>query len=49
LDVASERGSLRDDIRPYLRVIGFERSASIAFMVADTCVVILRVFYGGQN
>ena len=49
LDIASERGSLRDDIRPGLRVIGFERSASIAFMVEDNRVVILRIFYGGRN
>ena len=49
LDIASERGSLRDDIRSDLRVIGFERSASIAFMVEEDRVVILRIFYGGRN
>lgn len=49
LDVASERGSERSDVRPGLRVIGFERSASIAFMVEDERVVILRVFSGGRN
>ena len=48
-DLASERGTLRDDVRPGLRVVGFERSANIAFMVEDERVVILRVFYGGQN
>ena len=49
LGIASERGSLRDDIRPGLRVIGFERSASIAFIVESERVVVLRVFYGGRN
>jgi toxin ParE1/3/4 len=31
LDVFPERGTIRDDIKPGLRIIGFERSASIAF------------------
>ncbi|WP_350335246.1 type II toxin-antitoxin system RelE/ParE family toxin [Coralliovum pocilloporae] len=48
-DLASERGSLREDIRPGLRIVGFERNATIAFMVEDERVIILRVFYGGQN
>ena len=48
-DLASERGSLRDDIRPGLRIVGFERRVTIAFMVEDTRVVILRIFYGGRN
>ena len=49
LDIASERGTARDDVREGLRVIGFERSASIAFMVEEDRVVILRVFSGGRN
>ncbi len=49
LDLASERGHLRDDIRPGLRIVGFERSATIAFMVEDKRVVVLRIFYGGRN
>lgn len=49
LDIASERGTARDDVRPGLRVIGFERSASIAFMVEEDRVVVLRVLYGGRN
>lgn len=48
-DLASERGTLRDDIRPRLRVIGFERRLTIAFMVDPERVTILRVFYGGQD
>jgi toxin ParE1/3/4 len=48
-DVASERGTRRDDIRPGLRIVGFERRVTIAFTVEETRVVILRVFYGGRN
>jgi toxin ParE1/3/4 len=32
-DLASERGYLRDDIRPGLRIVGFERCVTIAFSV----------------
>ncbi|WP_158284967.1 type II toxin-antitoxin system RelE/ParE family toxin [Hoeflea marina] len=45
----SERGQARDDIRAGLRVIGFERCVTIAFMVSDQTVTVLRLFYGGQN
>lgn len=48
-DVASERGHRRDDIRPGLRIVGFERRVTIAFTVEKTRVVILRIFYGGRN
>jgi toxin ParE1/3/4 len=48
-DFASERGLARDDIRKGLRIIGFERRLTIAFIVSDTTVTILRLFYGGQN
>jgi toxin ParE1/3/4 len=44
-----ERGMRRDDIRPGLRVIGFERRVTIAFHVTREKVMIDRVFYGGQN
>ena len=48
-DLASQRGHMRDDIRTGLRVIGFERRVTIAFMVSEEVVTILRLFYGGQN
>lgn len=44
-----ERGTKRDDIRPGLRVIGFERRAAIAFRVAAGQVTIIRVLYGGRD
>jgi toxin ParE1/3/4 len=44
-----ERGTRRDDIRPGLRTMGFERRATIAFQVLKAEVVIVRIFYGGQD
>lgn len=48
-DYASERGRRRDDIRQGLRIVGFERRVTIAFMVNDARVVILRLYSGGKN
>jgi len=44
-----ERGQRRDDLRPGLRVVGFERRVAIAFTVSSTEVTILRFHYGGRN
>ncbi len=49
LSHGAERGTLREDIRPDLRVIGFERRVSIAFMVEADFVTILGIFSGGKN
>ena len=46
---ASERGQLRPDIRPNLRIVGFERRVTIAFSVDSERVTILRLFYAGRN
>lgn len=43
------RGQQRDDLIPGLRTTGFERSATIAFVVTAEAVLIEGVFYGGQN
>lgn len=48
-DFASERGSERNDVRQGLRIVGFKKRVTIAFIVSDTTVTILRIFYGGQN
>ncbi len=48
-DYASERGTLRNDIREGLRTVGFERRVTIAFNVTEQKVVVLGFFYGGQN
>lgn len=44
-----ERGRRRDDIRPGLRTMGFERRATIVFQVRRTEVLIVRIFYGGRD
>ncbi len=51
LDLATfpERGSVRDHVRPGLRIIGHRRQASIAFVVTDSHVLILRVLRRGAN
>lgn len=49
MGIASERGHTRDDIRPGLRIVGFERRITIAFVVTEQSVTILRIFYGGRD
>jgi toxin ParE1/3/4 len=48
LDVASERGTLRDDISTGLRMVSHKR-ADIAILVDQETVVITRIFYGGED
>lgn len=50
-DLASfpHRGRARDDIRPGLRTIGFRRRAIVAFAVTNREVLIVGIFYGGQD
>ena len=43
------RGTRRDDLRPGLRVIGFERRVTIAFHVTADKVIIDRILYGGRD
>ena len=44
-----ERGTRRDDLLPGLRVIGFERRVTIAFVVTAEAVLIEGIYYGGQD
>jgi toxin ParE1/3/4 len=44
-----ERGARRDDLRPGLRVVGFERRASIAFHFDAKAVTIDRILYAGRD
>jgi toxin ParE1/3/4 len=44
-----EQGTRRDDIRPGLRILSFERTIVIAFAIDDQTVRISRIFYGGRN
>ena len=49
LETFPHRGHRRDDLRPGLRIIGFERRASIAFQVPPAEVVIVRISFGGRD
>ncbi len=49
LETSPKRGASRDDIRPGLRVMGFERRVTIVFQVGKAEVTIVRIFYGGQD
>ena len=48
-DIGAERGTRRDNIERGLRTVGFERRVTAAFTVEVERVVILRLFYGGQD
>ncbi len=43
------RGMIRDDIRPGVRMITFEGRVDIAFEVQDNRVVIIRMLYAGRQ
>jgi toxin ParE1/3/4 len=43
------RGRRRDDLIPGLRIIGFERRVSVAFIATADDVLIEGVFYGGRK
>jgi len=49
LDMGSERGTRRDDIRSGLRVIGFEGRITVAFSSDDDRVTVLAILYGGRD
>lgn len=44
-----KRGAPRDDIRPGLRLTHHKKNTSIAFTTIGDKVVILGIFYGGQD
>jgi toxin ParE1/3/4 len=43
------RGSLRNEVRDGLRIVGFERNVSIAFLVEEDDVIVLRIVSHGQQ
>ena len=43
------RGTQRNDIRPGLRMVGYRRRVTITFEVTGDAVIILGVYYGGQD
>jgi len=44
-----DAGARRDDILRGLRTLGFRRRMTIAYVVESSQVLILGVFYGGQD
>jgi len=49
LALAPHRGTLIERKRPGIRLIGFEKRASIYFKVVDSTVYILAILYGGKT
>lgn len=49
LSTFPHRGTLRDDVRPGLRITHYKKRAVIAFAVDACQVAIIGVFYGGQD
>jgi len=43
------RGTMRDDLRPGLRTIAWQRRVTVAFAVDDKAVVVIGIFYGGRD
>jgi toxin ParE1/3/4 len=48
-ELGAERGTTRDDLRPGLRIVGFERRVTIAFHVDRRAVTVDRVFYARRD
>lgn len=44
-----QRGTMRDDVRPGLRITNYRRRTVIAFAVDSEQVSIIGIFYGGQD
>jgi toxin ParE1/3/4 len=49
LQTFPERGTLREDLRHGLRMMGFEGRVPTAFQVGSGSVAILRILYGGRS
>lgn len=49
LSIFPERGTCRDDLLAGLRVTNWRKRTVIAFVVEDSTVKILGVWYGGQQ
>jgi len=44
-----ERGTARDDLVPRLRIVGFERSVTLASHLSEEQVTFDRILYGGRD
>jgi toxin ParE1/3/4 len=46
---APHRGTRRDEILPGMRTVGFRRRITVTFVIEETNVVILGLYYGGRD
>ena len=49
LDLFPIRGTSRDDLAPGLRTVGWRKRATVAFLVEDERVIIVRVLRKGMS
>jgi plasmid stabilization system protein ParE len=49
LSTFPHRGTMRDDVRPGLRITNYKKRTVIAFDVEAELVSIIGIFYGGQD
>lgn len=49
LSTFPHRGTMRDDVRPGLRITNYKKRVVIAFDVDAELVSIIGIFYGGQD
>lgn len=49
LNTFPHRGTMREDVRPGLRITNYKKRTVIAFNVDAEQVSIIGIFYGGQN
>jgi len=49
LETMADRGPQRENLGPGVRILVFERRVTAAYHIKNEQVVILRLFYAGQN
>lgn len=49
LETMPERGALREDFAPGVRILVFEQRVTIAYRVRKGEIQIIRLFYAGRN
>ncbi|MFT4184874.1 MAG: type II toxin-antitoxin system RelE/ParE family toxin [Rhizobium sp.] len=49
LKTMAARGPQRENLGPGVRIMVFERRVTVAYQMKDEQVIILRLFYAGQN
>jgi toxin ParE1/3/4 len=49
LETMPERGALRDDFAPGVRILVFEQRVTVAYRLRNGEIQIIRLFYAGRN